>query len=76
MGQYLPEENDYPLEAQVKTLGDDELLDFWEETQHIERSITWFSQFAPFNQLEFERIILQELMLRSCMRGAGGPNLP
>ena len=27
MGQYLPEENDYPLEAQVKTLGDDELID-------------------------------------------------
>ena len=76
MATRLVPADEAPFNIQIKDLADEELLDFWEETQHIERSITWFSQFAPFNQLEFERIILQELMLRSCMRGAGGPSLP
>ena len=71
MGQYFPENDQYPLEEQVKTLADDELLDFWEETQFIERPDPQELAPAPVNQLEFERIILQELMLRSCMRGAG-----
>lgn len=76
MAQYQPEDTEYPLEAQVKNLGDDELLDFWEETQNLQRNLTWFDGFSPVSQLEFERIILQELMLRSCMRGAAGPGAP
>lgn len=71
MGQYFPENDQYPLEEQVKNLADDELLDFWEETQFIERPDHQEVAPIPVNQLEYERIILQELMLRSCMRGAG-----
>ncbi len=70
MAQYFPENDQYPLEDQVKTLADDELLDFWEESQFIDRSGE-DTPPAPATQLECERIILQELMLRSCMRGAG-----
>ena len=71
MGQYFPENDQYPLEDQVKTLADDELLDFWEEAQFLDRPFTEEATPAPMNQFEYERIILQELMLRSCMRGAG-----
>lgn len=55
----------------MKTLADDELLDFWEEAQFLERSMAEQAVPSPASQLEYERIILQELMLRSCMRGAG-----
>lgn len=68
MGQYFPENDHYPLEEQVKSLADDELLDFWEEAQLLERPMA--EEAPPVSQLEYERIILQELMLRSCMRGA------
>ena len=66
MGQFFPPDGDYPLEDQVKTLADDELLDFWEEAQLLDRA-------APVllpSRAHYERIILQELMLRSYMRGA------
>lgn len=71
MGQYFPENDQYPLEEQVKTLADDELLDFWEEAQFLDRSFAEEATPTLMNQFEYERIILQELMLRSCMRGAG-----
>ena len=71
MGQYFPETDQFPLEEQVKTLADDELLDFWEEAQFLDRSFAEEATPASLNPFEYERIILQELMLRSCMRGAG-----
>jgi hypothetical protein len=75
MGQYFPESDQYPLEEQVKTLADDELLDFWEEAQLLDRPFSEENTPAPTTPLEYERIILQELMLRSCMRGAGTDGL-
>jgi hypothetical protein len=75
MGQYFPENDRFPLEEQVKTLADDELLDFWEEAQFLDRPFVEESAPVPVNQLEYERIILQELMLRSCIRGAGTEGL-
>jgi len=72
MGQHYPENDPYPLEAQVKNLADDELLDFWEEAQFIDRGPpSEHSWSALAASMDYERIILQELMLRSCMRGAG-----
>jgi len=71
MGQYIPENDQYPLEEQVKTLADDELLDFWEEAQMLDRPFSENAEPVVATPLEYERIILQELMLRSCMRGAG-----
>lgn len=67
MGQFFPENDQYPLEDQLKTLADDELLDFWEETQHLERALD-DSPPVGENHVEYERIILHELMLRSCLR--------
>ena len=40
MGQFFPNSDQFPLEDQIKNLGDDELLDFWEETQYLERMLT------------------------------------
>jgi hypothetical protein len=71
MGQYFPENDHCPLEDQVKNLGDDELLDFWEETQFLGKIASEYPVSIPAAQLHYERIILQELLLRSCMRGAG-----
>jgi len=67
MGQFFPPDSHYPLEDQVKTLADDELLDFWEEAQLLDRNA---SVSCLPNHPHYERIILQELMLRSYMRGA------
>ncbi len=71
MGQYIPDNDQYPLEDQLKTLADDELLDFWEEAQMLDRPLGENAEPVNVTPLEYERIILQELMLRSCMRGAG-----
>jgi len=68
MGQFFPNDDQFPIEDQIKTLADDELLDFWEETQHLEQAMVEELQPETPGSLEYERIILQELMLRSCMR--------
>lgn len=68
MGQFFPHSEQFPLEDQIKTLGDDELLDFWEETQYLERMLVDEESAEAEHSVEYERVILQELMLRSCRR--------
>ncbi len=70
MGQFYPDSDQFPLEDQIKTLADEELLDFWEETQFLERVFVEQEEAQPeaSDSVEYERVILQELMLRSCMR--------
>lgn len=68
MGQFFPDADQFPLEDQIKNLGDDELLDFWEETQYLERMLVEEEPNEPDHSVEYERVILQELMLRSCRR--------
>ena len=71
MARFLTPNEGFPLEVQLKTLGDEELLDFWEETQYLERFLTQDgTEETGFDQ-EYERLILQELMVRSCKRPAG-----
>jgi len=69
MGQRLPLADDAPFLLRIKALNDNELLDFWAETQHIETLVrNQFDHevlFAP----DYERLILLELQLRSCQRG-------
>ncbi|MDR3641394.1 MAG: hypothetical protein P4L39_08730 [Humidesulfovibrio sp.] len=71
MGQFAISEDSFTLEEQIKSLGDDELLDFWEETQHISRIMSAdpfiASELPNDEQLhpEYERLILQELQVRS-----------
>ena len=68
MAHFLPDTINFPLEDQIKTLADDELLDFWEETQYLEKFLE--EEFAACDpaQPEYERLILQELQIRSCRR--------
>ncbi len=70
MGQFFPDADQFPLEDQIKHLGDDELLDFWEETQYIERMLVEEENTEVDHSQEYERVILQELMLRTCRRRA------
>lgn len=75
MGQFAISEESFTLEEQIKSLGDDELLDFWEETQHLSRimSAGQLLPGEPSSDLpgderlhpEYERLILQELQVRS-----------
>jgi hypothetical protein len=75
MGQFAISEESFTLEEQIKSLGDDELLDFWEETQHLTRvmSAGQMLQGEASDELpgderlhpEYERLILQELQVRS-----------
>lgn len=67
MGQFADSTESYTLEEQLKSLGDDELLDFWEETQHLVKLLN-ADDAEPDDHIhpEYERLILQELQVRSC----------
>jgi len=71
MGQFAISEDSFTLEEQIKSLGDDELLDFWEETQHLTRVMAAGQDIPgdlPGDETmhpEYERLILQELQVRS-----------
>lgn len=73
MAQFLPYSMNFPLEEQIKTLADDELLDFWEETQYLEKFLQEEASGHNGSSLEYERLIVQELQLRTCQRGVGKP---
>lgn len=69
MGQYASFSDNDTLEAQVKTLADDELLDFWEETQQLARMLDQAEPTDLEYNPEYERVILQELQYRTCFKG-------
>jgi hypothetical protein len=69
MGQYANFNDHDTLEAQVKSLADDELLDFWEETQQLARMLDQAEQTDLEYNPEYERVILQELQYRTCFKG-------
>ncbi len=60
-----------PLDEHVKTLEDEELLDFWEESQYMEGILEGQSAMSTWPQGGYERLILQELQLRFCRRSPG-----
>lgn len=68
MGQFFLYTDEYPLVDQIKALGDDELLDFWEETQYLDRFLEDEVQTQGEYSVEYERLILLELQIRSCYR--------
>lgn len=65
MAKRIPFLEDEPFDLRIKSLADDELLDIWAETQELDRMLReeWNAEleFAP----EYERMIVQELQLRS-----------
>ncbi len=68
MGRFFMQTEDFPLSEQIKSLGDDELLDFWEETQYLEKFLEEEMSHENIYSQDYERIILMELQLRTCMR--------
>ena len=68
MGQYASFSDHASLEEQVKSLADEELLDFWEETQQLAKMIDQNEQTDMEYNPEYERVILQELQLRTCYK--------
>ncbi len=67
MARFFPHPGDFSLLDQIKALADHELLDFWEETQYLERFLEEEVTASP-SQLEYERLIVQELQFRSSLR--------
>lgn len=68
MGQYASFSDQDSLEEQVKSLADEELLDFWEETQQLAKMIDCHEQTDIEYNPEYERVILQELQYRTCCK--------
>lgn len=71
MAQHTSFIDNMTFEEQIKALADDELLDFWEETQQLAglSSDDTTPQDMPYNP-EYERLILIELQMRAGRRVA------
>lgn len=68
MAYRLSPSEEIPFQLQIKNLADEELLDFWEETQQIESSLRSEYQQNVLPVQDYERMIVLELQLRSCQR--------
>lgn len=71
MATRLHEIDDIPFTLQIKGLEDEELLDFWEQTQHIESVLRAEYQENVVPAQDYERLIVLELQLRSCQKQKG-----
>lgn len=65
MGTCLPFSDEEPFTERIKTLGDDELLEIWEETQQIESLLCSELQTDISIAPDYEKVIVEELRLRS-----------
>jgi len=70
MAYFLRHPDNYPIEEQVKSLGDEELLDFWEESQFLEIYIE-DEQLLNNKMVKYEEVILKELHIRNYARSFG-----
>lgn len=70
MAYYLRHPDNYPIEEQVKTLEDEELLDFWEESQFLEVYVE-DEQKINSKIIKYEEVILKELHIRHYVRSFG-----
>lgn len=66
MARFLPNEDPFTLEDQLKILGIDELLDFWEESQMLDKYLETPEHECP-PSAHYENAILNELRLRNSM---------
>ncbi len=67
MAQFFPYFENITLVEQIKNLPNDELLDFWEETQYLDEYLEKDLEMVPLASPEYERAVLQELQIRSCL---------
>ncbi len=65
MAQFYINGEEVPVIDHIKSLADDELLDFWEETQFLEKFLEEELSAEPGANIEYERLIVEELQLRS-----------
>ncbi len=70
MAYFLRQPENYPLEEQIKSLGDEELLDFWEESQFLEIYIE-NEQIINNKVVRYEEVILKELHIRNYAKSFG-----
>ncbi|HDQ40659.1 MAG TPA: hypothetical protein ENN39_06470 [Desulfonatronum sp.] len=68
MGYFNGQLASVPLDEHVKILEDEELLDFWEESQYMEGILEGEYAISPQIDGGYERLILQEIRLRFCRR--------
>ncbi|WP_456324809.1 hypothetical protein [Desulfonauticus submarinus] len=68
MGEFITEEQEFSLEEQIKSLGDEELLDFWEETHFFNQIVEKDISLTTLSKNNYERLILKELKIRTCRR--------
>lgn len=72
MAYRLPAIDDTPFDMQIKNLPDEELLDFWEETQQIELLLNEQYKQGVTPVMDYERMIVLELQRRSCHKRSEG----
>lgn len=68
MARRAPMAEETSFVVQLKNLADEELLDFWAESQQIENLLRKETTFHGTQ--DFERLIVLELQLRSCVTPA------
>jgi hypothetical protein len=68
MARFFPQQDTVTLEEQLKILGNDELLDFWEESQLLDKYLEPTQHDTP-PSTQYENAILNELRLRHSMGG-------
>lgn len=68
MATRLPDVDEIPFNLQIKSLNDEELLDFWTETQQIEQALRTEYQQQIVPAQDYERMIVMELQLRTCQK--------
>ena len=61
MATRLSPADEAPFNIQIKNLADEELLDFWEETQQIESALRAEYQQTVVPVQDYERLIVLEL---------------
>lgn len=66
MGYYHHQPTMASLTEHIKIMEDDELLDFWEESQFVEEMSREHFVGPMLSASSYEHIILQELQLRFC----------
>lgn len=68
MGRIAPMPEELPVTVQLRALDDEDLLDFWEESQFIARLLEDENISEGGVTPNYEHLILHELQLRSCRR--------
>ena len=68
MGSCIPFIDEQPFAESVKTMADDELLEIWEETQQLESMLCNALHTDLALAPDYEKVIVEELFLRSSRR--------